>query len=174
MDKAIIFLDIDGVLATNLQFFMNRAKFWRKNPEMEVLDVPYPWDKGAVDVFNEILDETGAEIVLSSDWRLYFSLSNLETIFKFNGVKKWPIAVTGEVFIASGNQEMTRAAEIDDYIKEHNVTNYVVIDDLNIGKYMTSTGDDDKFFMTTNRDGVKKSGLKTKIINKLKFNETNI
>lgn len=174
MGKAVIFLDIDGVLATNLQFFMNRAKFWRKNPEMEELNVPYPWDKGAVDVFNEILDETGAEIVLSSDWRLYFSLSNLETIFKFNGVKKYPIAVTGEVFIASGNQEMTRAAEIGEYIKEHNITNYVVIDDLNIGKYMAHTGDDDKYFATTNRDGVKKSGLKDKIINKLKSNETNI
>ena len=107
MGKAIIFLDIDGVLATNLQFFMNRAKFWRKNPEMEELDVPYPWDKGAVDIFNEILDETGAEIVLSSDWRLYFSLSNLETIFKFNGVNKSPIGVTDDMFIASGNLEMT-------------------------------------------------------------------
>jgi hypothetical protein len=167
MDKSIIFLDIDGVLATNLQFFMNRAKFWRKNPEMEELNVPYPWDKGAV-------DETGAEIVLSSDWRLYFSLSNLETIFKFNGVKKHPIAVTGEVFNASGNQEMARAAEIGEYIKEHNVTNYVVIDDLNIGKYMAHTGDDDKYFATTNRDGIKKTNLKTKIVNKLKSNETNI
>jgi hypothetical protein len=39
---------------------------------------------------------------------------------------------------------------------------------------MAHTGDDDKYFATTNRDGVKKSGLKAKIVNKLKPNETNI
>ena len=174
MSKAIIFLDIDGVLATNIQFSMNRAKFWKKNPNMEELDVPYPWDKGAVDVFNDILEATGAEIVLSSDWKLYFSLKNLNEIFEFNGVSKSPIGVTSDLFIASGNLEMTRAAEIGEYIKEHNIENYVVIDDLNVGKYMKLTGDDDKFFITTNRDGIKQTGLKEKIINKLNSYETNV
>jgi hypothetical protein len=162
-----IFLDIDGVLATNTQFSMNRAKFWRRNPNMEELNVPYPWDKGAVDVFNEILEATGAEIILSSDWKLYFSLNNLNEIFQFNGVNKSPIGVTSNLFIASGNLEMTRAGEIKEYITEHNIENYVVIDDLNVGKYMKLTCDDDKFFITTNRDGIKQSGLKEKIINKL-------
>lgn len=163
----IIFLDIDGVLATDKEFMRNRDKFWKKHPAMAELKVPYPWNEDAVKVFNEILDKTDAEIVLSSDWRLHWNLDELKGIFTWNGVKKYPIAVTGDVFIGTGNLEMTRASEIGDYIKEFNVKNYVVIDDLNIGKYMKITDDEDKFFITRSGQGIKQTGLKDKIINKL-------
>lgn len=163
----IIFLDIDGVLATDKEFMRNKEKFWKKHPAMAELKVPYPWNEEAVKVFNEILDETGAEIVLTSDWRLHWNLDELKGIFTWNGVKKHPIAVTGELFIGSGNLEMARSGEIDEYILEHNIENYVVIDDLNIGKYMKITKDDDKFFITKSGQGIKQTGLKDKIIKKL-------
>ena len=165
--KKIIFLDIDGVLATDKEFMRNRTKFWEKHPAMAELKVPYPWNEGAVKVFNEILEATDAEIVLTSDWRLHWNLDELKGIFTWNGVKKCPIAVTGDVFIGTGNLEMARAGEIGDYIKEFNIRNYVVIDDLNIGKYMKITEDDDKFFITRSGQGIKQTGLKDKIISKL-------
>ena len=163
----IIFLDIDGVLATDKEFMRNRTKFWKKHPAMAELKVPYPWNEDAVKVFNEILDKTNAEIVLTSDWRLHWNLDELKGIFTWNNVKKYPIAVTGDVFIGTGNLEMTRASEIGDYIREFNVKNYVVIDDLNIGKYMKITDDEDKFYITRSGQGIKQTGLKDKIINKL-------
>lgn len=163
----IIFLDIDGVLATDKEFMRNRTKFWEKHPAMAELRVPYPWNEDAVKIFNEILDATDAEIVLSSDWKLHWNLDDLKGIFNWNGVKKHPIAVTGEVFIANGNLEMARAGEISDYIRENDIINYVVIDDLNVGKYMQLTGDEDKYFMTRSGDGIKKTGLKDRIIKKL-------
>ena len=163
----VIFLDIDGVLATDKEFMRNREKFWKKHPTMEELKVPYPWNEDAVKVFNEILDETGAVIVLTSDWRLHWNLDELKGIFTWNGVKKHPIAVTGDIFIGTGNLEMTRAGEIEEYIRAWDIKNYVVIDDLNIGKYMKLTGDDDKFFITRSGQGIKQTGLKDKIIKKL-------
>lgn len=163
----IIFLDIDGVLATDKEFMTNRTKFRTKYPEMNELKVPYPWNKGAVEVFNEILDATDAEIVLSSDWKLHWNLDELKKIFEWNGVKKYPIAVTNNEYVSINNLEMNRAAEIGDYVRENDVINYVVIDDLNVGKYMGLTGDDDKFFMTRSGEGIKKTGLKDRIIKKL-------
>jgi hypothetical protein len=163
----IIFLDIDGVLATDKEFMTNRTKFRTKYPKMNELKVPYPWNKGAVEVFNEILDMTDADIVLSSDWKLHWNLDELKQIFEWNGVKKYPIAVTNNEYVSINNLEMNRAAEIGDYVREYDVVNYVVIDDLNVGKYMGLTGDDDKFFMTRSGEGIKKTGLKDRIIKKL-------
>jgi hypothetical protein len=62
----VIFLDIDGVLATNKEFATNRTKFREKHLWAKELRVPYGWNKGCVDVFNEILDATNSEIVISS------------------------------------------------------------------------------------------------------------
>ena len=165
--KKIIFLDIDGVLATNKEFMTNRTKFRKKYPEMDELKVPYAWNKDAVKVFNEILDVTGAEIVLSSDWKLHWELDDLKKIFEWNGVKKHPIAVTNNEYTSISNLTMNRAAEIEDYVRDNDIKNYVVIDDLNVGKYMGLTGDDDKFFMTISAEGIKKTGLKERIIKKL-------
>jgi 3-deoxy-D-manno-octulosonate 8-phosphate phosphatase KdsC-like HAD superfamily phosphatase len=165
--KKIIFLDIDGVLATNKEFMTNRTKFRKKYPEMDELKVPYAWNKDAVKVFNEILDVTGAEIVLSSDWKLHWDLDDLKKIFEWNGVKKHPIAVTNNEYTSISNLTMNRAAEIEDYVRDNDINNYVVIDDLNVGKYMGLTGDDDKFFMTISAEGIKKTGLKERIIKKL-------
>jgi hypothetical protein len=113
------------------------------------------------------LDATGADIVLSSDWREHFSLEDLDKIFKFNGVNKSPIDITISELASFGNLTMNRAYQIGEYATRNNITNYVVIDDLNVGKYMSITNEEDKFFSTDNFEGIKKVGLKDKIIKKL-------
>jgi hypothetical protein len=160
-----IFLDIDGVLATNKQYMMNRKKFWDKNDIAKDLKIPYPFDPKCVKIFNEILDSTGADIVLSSDWKLHFSLGDLDKIFKFNGVNKSPIDTTVNEDASMSNQTMNRAYQIGDYISKNDITNYVVIDDLNVGKYMSITNEEDKFVLTQNFEGIKQLGIKEKILN---------
>jgi len=150
-----IFLDIDGVLATHKQYMMNRKKFWDKNPIAKDTRMPYPFDPKCVKVFNEILDETGADIVLSSDWKMHFNLEELDTIFKFNGVNKSPIDITTNDVVSFGNLVRNRAYQIGEYIQSHNITNYVVIDDLNISSYMSITNDEDKFVLTSDFEGLK-------------------
>lgn len=163
--KPILFLDIDGVLATHKQYMMNRKKFWDKNEIAKDLRIPYPFDPKCVKIFNEILDATGADIVLSSDWREHWNLNDLDLIFKFNGVNKSPIDITTNEVASFGNQTMNRAFQIGEYIERKNITNYVVIDDLNVGKYMSITNDEDKFVLTDDFEGIKKLSIKSKIIN---------
>jgi len=165
MSKANIFLDLDGVLATNKQYMMNRKKFWEKNDIAKEIKIPYPFDPKCVKIFNEILDETGADIVLSSDWREHFSLEDLDKIFKFNGVNKSPIDITVSELASFGNLTMNRAYQIGEYVTRNNITNYVVIDDLNVGKYMVITNEENKFVLTNDFEGIKQLGIKNKIIN---------
>jgi hypothetical protein len=45
----------------------------------------------AVKILNSILEQTGAEIVVSSDWKLYCTLDELKEMFTKYGVVKQPI-----------------------------------------------------------------------------------
>jgi hypothetical protein len=158
-----IFLDIDGVLATDKEFMGNRTKFRQKYPDADRLRIPYPFNKRAVEVFNEILDATDAEIVLSSDWRLHWDLEELDEIFKFNGVNKSPINITSKYKRKmSSDLEDDRVHQIVLYKREHSLENWVAIDDLDLS---FSLGD--HFFKTKSNMGIKQTGLKDKIINKL-------
>jgi hypothetical protein len=159
----VIFLDIDGVLATDKQFMQNRQKFHMKNPEAKELNIPYPFDQKCVKIFNEILTETGSEIVLSSDWRLYWTLEELDKIFKFNKVIKSPVAVTSKTKLVSmSNLVLNRVKQIELFLEENSVSLYVAVDDLPMDLYMS-----EKFVRTEDMQGIKKSNIKEKIIKNL-------
>lgn len=160
----VIFLDIDGVLATNRQFMGNRNKFNQKNPWAEELGVPYGFDKGCVKIFNEILEQTESVIVLSSDWKLHWNLSQLETIFKENGVIRSPKFIT-ENLKASFDLERNRFFEVHKFIIDYGVTDFIAIDDLDLRQGGLKPVEN--FFLTKSGEGIKQTGLKEKILNKL-------
>jgi len=164
-----IFLDIDGVLATDKQFRINREKFKHNNKWAAEYDVPYPYDKDCVKIINEIVESTGAQIVLSSDWKLHYNLDTMDKIFEANGIKTKPVGTTEDFGYSGLLLEMWRASEIVSYIDKHDVGQWVVIDDLNMQKWFDDYGGgkSDRFFITRSRDGLKKLSLKDKIINKL-------
>lgn len=157
----VIFLDIDGVLATHRQFMGNRNKFNQKNPWAKELHVPYGFDKGCVKVFNEILEETNAKIILSSDWRLHWNMEELDIIFKNNGVIKSPEGATGfSKRKFSSDLEDDRSWQIKNYVEAHLSPDdkWVALDDLNL----SSLGEN--FILTKDTEGLKQTGLKIKIL----------
>jgi len=163
-----IFLDIDGVLSTNSEFVKYKKNFHKTNYVAEHVRIPYPFNNGCVKVFNEILLKTNAEIVLSSDWKKYWTIEELDIIFRFNGVIKSPIDVTIDDPISMSWLEKNRANEIGNYLlNNRDIKQWVVIDDLDMSGFLKITNDDDKFFLTESFKGIKKSGLKQKIISKL-------
>lgn len=100
-DRRVVFLDIDGVLQPvgNQYRFEHDMEALRKRladeygePEYLNLDkydvaaVYYDWDKDAVNELKQMLDESGAEIVLSSDWRFSKNLSQMKLLFKIHGL----------------------------------------------------------------------------------------
>ena len=158
MCKPTIFLDIDGVLATVKQYNLtHNSKSW-----IQKYDV-YPFDKKCVKVFNEILKKTDANIVVSSDWRVYYTLEELQDIFQINGVIKTPVDVTPIHPVSMSWYAKNRGMEILRYVKKHGLTNWIAIDDLPLSNWLQ-----DHFFMCKSEwEGIKESGLKNKILKRL-------
>lgn len=177
--KPVIFLDIDGVIVTNREFMRNSRNFQLSNLWARELGVPYPFNKGAVKVLNEILEATGAEIILSSDWKKHWDLSQLHRIFFANKVIKSPIDVTGNYPASMGWPEKNRVSDIEKYLRTHRfiddedqpTRSWIVIDDLNISEFFPEHLRS-RVFLTNDFKGLKQTGLKQKIINKLNEYDT--
>lgn len=189
----VIFLDNDGVicLANN---WGGRAKKWKKykklNPEATSdttapVDVRFDdFDKKAVKVLNQVLEETGAEIVVSSDWRLFATLEEIGEYYLSKGILKAPIAFTKRYigcdkpdefeWVRRTMYEQQRCIEVRQYLIDHpEITHWVAIDDLNMGAPYTDAdwGEMDRewglknFVLTPrSREGIKQSGIKEKIL----------
>jgi hypothetical protein len=189
----VIFLDHDGVICLSNNWG-GRTKKWAKyrsaNPDVskEKKDAPVEYrfddfDTKAVKVLNSILEETGCEIVVSSDWKLHATLEELGDYYESQGIIKRPIALTpnlidctvhGNLFIWSSrwDLEQTRTIEIRQYLYDHpEITHWVSVDDLNMGKIGEPWKDVwaiDNFVLTPRSiEGIKQSGVKEKILNYL-------
>lgn len=189
----ILFLDNDGVIALSNNWG-GRKKKWAKyrssNPESskEIKDAPVfvrfdDFDTKAVKILNEIIEETGCEIVVSSDWKLHATLEELGEYYESQGISKKPIALTPNIqqckdyddnFIWSPRWELEqiRTIEIKQYLHDHpEVTHWVSVDDLNMGKIGEPWKDIwaiNNFVLTPkSNEGIKQSGVKEKILNYL-------
>lgn len=188
MDKynKVIFLDNDGVICLDSNWG-GRSKKWskylKKNPEcMSEADAPVEvrfdnFDGKAISILNKILEETGAEIVVSSDWKKDATLEELGEYYINHQIIKKPIGMTKlieEIDDASNlyaeRYEEERAREIGQYLKDHpEITHWVAVDDLNLAK--DSGIPDAQQWGLENfvrcigfNQGIKRSGLKEKII----------
>ena len=156
-----IFLDLDGVLATEREFLRNRKKFHEKHPLAKELNIPYPFNPGCVKILNEIIEETNCELVLTSDWRLHWNFDDIYKIFEFNGVNKNPINKTDFSPIGGFLElEKNRINEINNFIQKYDINHYVIVDDLDMDKHEI-----ERFVKTKGNEGLKQIGIKKKIIN---------
>jgi len=197
----VIFLDNDGVicLSNNWGSRHKKQKEWgglKLSMSMREIPLEYRFDNfdtKAVKVLNSILEETGAEIVVSSDWRLYASIEELGDYYEAQGIIKRPIDGT-EIFhytnwLEDGlikdhgefpwsrneSREQERHFEIKRWLRDHpEVTHWAAIDDLHMGVHVenSSYGPFDREdwglenFVWTPRDfeGIKQSGIKDKVL----------
>ena len=195
----VIFLDHDGVICLATEWggrFKKQQKAGRKlSQSIQSLPVESRFDdfnKKAVKVLNEILEETDAEIVISSDWKRWATVEEMGEYYELHGIKKKPIAFTkflkdcthyakeypaGFPWNREMDLEQTRSIEIKQYLVDHpEITHWVSIDDLNMGKvqmhysmeYNYDWGLDNFVLTPSSREGIKQSGIKEKILNFLK------
>jgi len=133
----VIFLDIDGVLQPGTQHRFDhdldklKDDLIQTNPDYEIVDkydigaTYYDWDKTAVSLLTDLCEKTGAQFVISSDWRLSSSLQKLRLLFSIHQMDKY-------VFDTLGTEltEQQRYQEIQHYLQTHNnITHFVIIDD---------------------------------------------
>jgi len=188
-NKKILFLDNDGVIALSHNWG-GRVKKWKKyrklNPEitsdtLAPVNVRFDdFDKKAIKILNEVLEETGAEIVVSSDWRLHATLEELGEYYESQGIIKKPIAFTKRYigcdkpdefeWVRRTMYEQQRCIEVKQYLTDHpDITHWACIDDLELGE-RDSYDREQKWglsnFVHTPREneGIKQSGVKEKLL----------
>jgi hypothetical protein len=193
----IIFLDHDGVICLSNNWggrHKKQRKYGRKlSQEIKSLPVEVRFDnfdEKSVDVLNSILEETGAEIVVSSDWKRHATTEELGQYYEQQGIIKKPIDCTpffndlwkdGKVpkrdefdYQRFEDLEQERHFEILDWLKNHpEVTHWVAVDDLNMGiDIIYRDGQKDErywglqnFVWTPQSlEGIKQTGIKEKIL----------
>lgn len=126
-NKKIIFLDIDGVLRTH----KSDLEWSNKLTTPIFKGVDRLFDKTLVDNLNEVIYLTGAKIVITSNWRIYLSLEELQRIFKERGVIGEVFGKTGLGHLKGGSPIPigNRGLEIQDWLDRNPVKKFIIIDD---------------------------------------------
>lgn len=131
MKKSVIFSDIDGVLNSVQSFRRNNADrlFYGKLAPL-CIDLSVSWHMSYLDfekvmLLKMLAERTDSEIVIVSAWKNLLEWPLIEERLVSIGL---PIAGT------IGNV-LCRGEEIVGYVKEHQVKNYIVLDDDRFPEY---------------------------------------
>ena len=127
--KKVLFLDIDGVL--------NTCWWDRKTP---VDKNGYAFDPNAVANLAKIINETGADIVVSSTWK-FMGLPQMLDMWEERGLPgkitdTTPNTVSDEVLLDANLEHMEltpiRGMEVQEWLntKGKKVSHYVILDDM--------------------------------------------
>lgn len=127
----IIFIDIDGPLSYGT-WADGKVKIMEGTAHE--FTIPYQWVKDDCDALNEIIKQTNALLVVSSDWKKHYGLYQLKEIFEHYGIGRWNILDTTTHFNPmrkmSSPPEWDRACEIKTWVKSFHLKNWIAIDDM--------------------------------------------
>ena len=139
--RTVIFLDIDGVLQSpsSQKRFRHDLEELRRRLADELDDAAYldfdkydlgaihhDWDGDSVGRLRALCEDFGAEIVVSSDWRMRKSVEMLRAYFRIHDLHRYVTDKTGE----DGGPPHYRAGEVKDYLDAHpEIERFVIIDD---------------------------------------------
>lgn len=117
----IIFLDFDGVMDTA---YYDHVLSKLQLPGNDTFGTVF--DPNCVQNLKEIIDKTGADIVVSSSWKHLMTYKDFLDMWEFRGLPGFVTDVTPTPDI-----RRNRGDEIDAWLDECNVEcQYVIIDDL--------------------------------------------
>lgn len=191
----VIFLDHDGVICLDPSDegyrYNKQKKFYGDDinlkPTIKEVDILVrfdDFDKEAIETLNQILKETNAEIVVSSDWKRWATLEEMGLYYQDQGIIKKPIGFTDfyskikkddwPIFEYPYRYELERSEEIKSWLDDNpHVTDWVAIDDLNMDQeflsqvFTSETGQKPgltNFVHTDPNIGLNQSGIKEKVL----------
>jgi len=156
--EKIVFLDIDGVMQAynsdgrfkNLKTIPELQKEltskygvdYTKYDKYDVGAVYYDWHPKAVSFIRKILQETGAMVVISSDWRDE-GLDRMIDFFRLHDMGEYVVDLTPRIgyeerkLLKDKYQDGVsyRTMEILEYVEKHpHIQRYVAIDDMDLSK----------------------------------------
>ena len=116
----IIFLDIDGVL--NSELFYRSLKTKRNKSRLSK-----NLDTNAIKLLNELCEDINAKVVISSVWRLNKSIEHLQFVLNDSGATFEIIGKTKSI-----SEARNRGVEVKRWLDDHfadKIYNYVILDD---------------------------------------------
>jgi len=98
-----------------------------------------PFDPVAVNVLNDILQKTDAEIVVSSDWKRHVTVEEMGDFYISQGINKRPFDFTPWL-TGYPTYHQQRAAEIHNWLETcPEITIWAAVDDLHMGIIANNT-----------------------------------
>lgn len=146
LKKPILFADHDGVLI----------------PRNEYGEFESYFDQNCIYWLNEIIYETDCNIVISSDWRLHYTLKIMKELYKDEGIIKSPIDYTPDLWTKETSIydcEKIRTREILDWLKNNPANKWCAIDDMKLNL--------ENFVQCDDTKGITKI-IKDRVVNYLK------
>ena len=182
----IIFLDHDGVICLSNNWgsrFKKMKKFYKKSSIImngnHPIEIRYDdFDKKAVNTLNNIIKNTDAEIVISSDWRLSSTIEEMGKYYENQGIIKRPIGFTSDlksldenmysILFHVGDLERIRIIEIQKWTSDNlsNEDKWVAVDDLCMSPECNKGEGLSNFVLTPrSNEGIKQLNIQEKILN---------
>lgn len=165
----VLFLDHFGVMCLALPHHRSNtpttdiplfSDFKSLEPKLE------DFDPRAVQILNEILDlEPDLEVVISSDWKRFCTLDQMQLFYQQQGIKKIPIAYTPSSNTNTKKIQERRANEIKAFLQNHShlvIKKWVAIDDLFLSPYLENF-----VWISRNDQGICQDGIKSLLLQAL-------
>ena len=138
----VIFLDIDGVIITDMTLKERLKKNSLANPE-------------CIEQLNRIISETDAKIVISSAWR-FCGIQEMQLLLIFWGCNGEVIGATDDLNELDVDNRV-RSNEILSYLKSYkNISNFVILDDCFVYDFENCCGPTNKLIKTKCNTGLTK------------------
>jgi hypothetical protein len=136
----VLFLDHYGVLCLSKKAVTRTEFSMPTSDEFADTGITFfsDFDPDAVAVLNDIIQRTGAEIVISSDWKRETTLSGMCEFYHKQGIEKMPLAYT-EWLPGAATYHEQRAGEIRTWLDQHpEITHWCAVDDLYMATWLTN------------------------------------
>ena len=169
--KPCIFLDIDGVINPSrkknsycldynlpdvLAKKLNHPKIATLNAYL-VNQVYYCFSKESIQLLKQLIEKYDAQIIITSSWRIVYSLEQLQAMFDIFDLGKYVKSVTTLI--------NPRTKAIQEFINENNVTSYIILDDFD----MSNAFDYHFMFATLSKNPTTKRRTTLYLFNKRSF-----
>lgn len=178
----VLFLDHDGVICLQSEWGSRSKKQIKVKRKLsqDIMTLPVDarfdnFNKKAVKVLNELIEETDLEIVVSSDWRSWATVGEMGDYYLSQGILKRPLDYTTTIldtnfdFDPKFELQQTRSLEILEWLDIHaGVSHWVAVDDLDMSNLDRNWGLSNFVHTTKPNEGIKKLGVKEKILQFLK------
>ena len=129
----IIFLDIDGVLNSE-EWFNSKEYTSNKYIEINGISCNNEINEKFVKNLKDIVEHTGAEIVLCSTWR-HISSHHSPIVYLNHMLNKYGLSILDKT---GKTKPSFRPKEIKEWLDNHNVESFVILDDdYNYDEYAT-------------------------------------